>query len=1379
MHPPQTPRGFRTARLVAACLAAVLALLLPQATWAVTPKQAATDLDQKAFFKPDLAITSSDVPLASIQSRLPNRAAWDTFFQARAQASADPVHVFIDPRSGAVTNIIGSFPLIPGSGIGNSVSLASLGAALGGKVTAVDADVVARAVRRFVMSNRAVLGIDVGQLGPFKAAQMNAELWQVTAPQQVGGLPVRYGRLLATISHGNLVVIGTETWGDVSLDLTPALEAETAVATGFNFLAGRTVADVMVREPRLEIVPFAPAASASAVGAVGGGYGHRLAWSFVFQRQPELANWEMTVDAHTGEVLALKDLNHYAAQQIKGGVYPLTDTGICNNNAQCGSMQSGWPMPFANTGLAAPNNFTNSAGLFDFTSGTATTTLVGKFVRIVDSCGALSASSTTGAIDLLGTNNQHDCTTGGIGGAGNTAAARSAFYEVNKLQEQARGWLPSNTWLQAQLRTNVNLNLTCNAFWDPAGGTVNFYRSGGGCRNTGEIAAVFDHEWGHGMDDNDTLGVLSNSSEAYADVAALYRLQASCVGFGFFQTIDDGCGQTADGTGFNTNEALTGASYCATDCSGVRDADFAKHSPATPATPLGFVCGQCTTGDGPCGRQTHCSAAPVRQAAWDFVTRDLTASPFLLDSQSAFIVGNRTFYQGSGNIGSWHSCTCGGTATGCAAANGYMQWLTVDDDNGNVNDGTPHMTALFAAFNRHGIACATPTAVNSGCAAGPGGTVTGLAATPGSNQVSLSWGAAAGATRYWVFRSEGHAGCNFGKTLIGETTALSFVDTQVANGRQYFYNVVPAGASSSCYGQAGTCLSVTPAPSATPDFAIACSPASLTVQQGNDGASTCTLTSINGFNSAVSLSCSGLPAGASCGFVPNPATPPTGGSTGSALTITVPGGTATGIFNVQVTGTSGALSHSAPITLTVTAAPVPDFTIACSPSSLTIAQGANGNSSCTVTAVNGFAAPVSLDCASLPAGVTCAYNPASVTPTASSALTVSVAASVTPGAYAFQARGTSGALVHTASFSLTVTGTGGGGAQNAVFDTALQAPKCGTVGSSCDSGATLLLGRGTLGPEPNQPNTIADSCADGSAGTFHSDESNDRLKVTSLDGTDFAAGKQVRIDATVWAWTTPAQDHLDLYTAPNANSPVWTLLTTLTPTVVGAQTLSATFTLPAGGASLQAVRAQFRYQSTSANCSAGTFNDRDDLVFAVAGGATPPPDVTATFDATLHAPRCATVGKSCDSGAALLLGRDGKGPEPNQPNTIGSPVCADGTAGTFHSDESNDRLKVTSLDGTAFAAGKTVRIDATVWAWTTPSSDHIDLYFTSNANAPAWTFIGTLTPTAGGVNTLSATYTLPAGALQAVRANFRFQGSASSCSTGTFDDHDDLVFPVN
>jgi hypothetical protein len=154
------------------------------------------------------------------------------------------------------------------------------------------------------------------------------------------------------------------------------------------------------------------------------------------------------------------------------------------------------------------------------------------------------------------------------------------------------------------------------------------------------------------------------------------------------------------------------------------------------------------------------------------------------------------------------------------------------------------------------------------------------------------------------------------------------------------------------------------------------------------------------------------------------------------------------------------------------------------------------------------------------------------------------------------------------------------------------------------------------------------------------------------------------------------------------------------------------------------------------------------------------------------------VGSSCGTGPSLVLGRDGRGPEPNQPNTIND-SCADGTSGTFHSDESNDALKVSTTDGSSFAPGKTVRIDATVWAWTTPSADKLDLYFAANAASPTWTFATTLTPTVVGAQTLSATYTLPTGGLQAVRAQFRYQGSASPCTTGSFNDRDDLVFAVN
>jgi hypothetical protein len=791
------------------CLAA---LLVSSITHAIEPKPPGGYLEQKEFFLPELAISSTNVPLEEVLPALPNRAAWTSLLHARAPAGDGATYGFIDPRSGTATSLIGAFPLLPGRGVGNQVSIESLSARLGRRPARIDPPIVAAAILDFVGRHRELLAIDATQLGAGRAAQVTPDLWQVNIPQVYHGVLVRDARLAASISHGNLVVIGAETWGNVrGLSTTPKLSSEEALAAGFAYIGGGSAMDEMVRLPTLEVVPVAPPEherAAGYTGPIGAGYRHRLVWTFAFRRLPDDAVWETMVDAHSGQVIAFQDTNRYVNQSITGGVYPVTSTEICPTVQTCGTMQSGWPMPFADTGLASPNDFTNSAGIFNYTSGTATTTLTGKYVGIVDACSAIS-NSATGAIDLGGINGQHDCDSAG-GSPGNTASSRSAFYEVNKLAEQARGWLPFNPWLQSRLTTNVNLDAFpnyCNAFYSLGSGTINFYRSGNGCRNTGEIAGVFDHEWGHGLDDNDAGGALSNSSEAYADIAAIYRLQTSCVGYGFWWTQNKGCGQTSDGTGFNANEAQAGAAHCDLDCSGVRDADWDKHSDHLPDTALGFVCSACSSGSGPCGRQVHCAAAPSRQAAWDLVARDLRGAPFNYDSQTAFIVGNKLFYQGSGNIGAWHSCTCSVTSDGCGATNGYMQWLTADDDNGNLNDGTPHMTAIFNAFNRHGIACAMPTPQNAGCSGGPTAATT-LTATGGNFQTSLSWTAVAGASRYWVFRTEGHVACDFGKALIADTTGLSYTDTQVANGRLYSYNVVAAGTSSACYGVVSNCATV-------------------------------------------------------------------------------------------------------------------------------------------------------------------------------------------------------------------------------------------------------------------------------------------------------------------------------------------------------------------------------------------------------------------------------------------------------------------------------------------------------------------------------------------------------------------------------------------
>ena len=102
----------------------------------------------------------------------------------------------------------------------------------------------------------------------------------------------------------------------------------------------------------------------------------------------------------------------------------------------------------------------------------------------------------------------------------------------------------------------------------------------------------------------------------------------------------------------------------------------------------------------------------------------------------------------------------------------------------------------------------------------------------------------------------------------------------------------------------------------TPDFTLDVTPATQDVCAGSSAAYTVNLASVGGFSSAVALTASGVPAPATATFVPASVTP-TGSST---LTIGNTGGVTAGAYTIGVTGTSGALSHSANVTLNVSAA---------------------------------------------------------------------------------------------------------------------------------------------------------------------------------------------------------------------------------------------------------------------------------------------------------------------------------------------------------------------------------------------------------------------------------------------------------------------------
>ena len=152
------------------------------------------------------------------------------------------------------------------------------------------------------------------------------------------------------------------------------------------------------------------------------------------------------------------------------------------------------------------------------------------------------------------------------------------------------------------------------------------YRAGNGCGNTAEIQGVVVHEWGHGYDQNDGGGY-DNTSEAYADVVAIFASRESCVGRGFF----------ADGG------TCSGYGDTCTTCTGIRDHDWAARAANVPATPQGFVQGNCPTGSGPCGYSTHCESYPIGEAIFDLATRDLPAAGF--DPASAWQLADRLLIQ--------------------------------------------------------------------------------------------------------------------------------------------------------------------------------------------------------------------------------------------------------------------------------------------------------------------------------------------------------------------------------------------------------------------------------------------------------------------------------------------------------------------------------------------------------------------------------------------------------------------------------------------------------------------------------------------------------------------------------------------------------------
>jgi hypothetical protein len=277
---------------------------------------------------------------------------------------------------------------------------------------------------------------------------------------------------------------------------------------------------------------------------------------------------------------------------------------------------------------------------------------------------------------------------------------------------------------------------------------------------------------------------------------------------------------------------------------------------------------------------------------------------------------------------------------------------------------------------------ASPAAVSLA----PGGT--------GTSTITVTpTGGFAGAVGLSISGVPAGASASFSPTSTTSTSTLTLNAGTAAAGT---YPLTVTGTSGTQSHTTTLTLTVTGAP----NFSLAAAPTSVTAAQGTSGTTTITVTPQNGFAGSVTLGVSGLPPGATGTFAPV--------TTATTSVLTLAAGTAaTGTYTLTVTGTSGALTHTATVTFIVTAPG--SFSLAVTPASLTVRHGRTGNYTVTIARTAGFSGAVALSVSGLPSGVTGTFNPSTVTGT-SSTLRISAAGNAQRVTVTLTIRGTSGAI---------------------------------------------------------------------------------------------------------------------------------------------------------------------------------------------------------------------------------------------------------------------------------------------------------------------------------------------------------------------------------
>ncbi|MEP6574448.1 MAG: pre-peptidase C-terminal domain-containing protein [Gemmatimonadota bacterium] len=201
---------------------------------------------------------------------------------------------------------------------------------------------------------------------------------------------------------------------------------------------------------------------------------------------------------------------------------------------------------------------------------------------------------------------------------------------------------------------------------------------------------------------------------------------------------------------------------------------------------------------------------------------------------------------------------------------------------------------------------------------------------------------------------------------------------------------------------------------ATNDFMINALPVAVSVTSGGSGTSVISTAITSGAAETITLSTSGVPAGASASFTSNTIT------TGTSARLTLNSGTAAaGTYSVIVTGTAASATHSKTISFVINPVVVNDFSIKASPSTVSVTSGGSGTSVISTAVTSGNAQSVTLSASGAPTGATAGFSPNPITAGGGTRLTLS-SGSAAVGTYSVTITGTGASATHSTTVSFVI-----------------------------------------------------------------------------------------------------------------------------------------------------------------------------------------------------------------------------------------------------------------------------------------------------------------------------------------------------------------------